>query len=552
MKQEKLLITFLGGVGEIGKNMTAIEYKDQIIIVDAGLTFPTDDLPGIDVVVPDITYLKENKDKVKAIVITHGHEDHIGGLPFLLQDINVPMYGSRLTLALVENKLKEYPKIKYKCIAVKPRNLLKIGDFAIEFIRVNHSIAGALALHINTPAGNLVHTGDFKIDFTPIDGETTDLARLGEIGRRGVDLLLCESTNVCRKGYSMSEKTVGKTLEELFDKYKEDRLFIATFASNIHRLQQILDLAEKYGRKVAFTGRSMINVSEVAMKIGELKYNKENIIDIEKIDKFADKELLIITTGSQGEPMSALTRMAAGEFKKVKIGEGDTIIFSASPIPGNEKSVYGVINTLFKKGANVIYDELADVHVSGHACQEEIKIVHNLLKPKFFMPVHGEYRHMKMHKELAISLGEQERNIILPELGLQVEMTKNAIKKAGFVQAGQRLIDGLGVGDMDSSVLKDRKQLSEDGICVAVVNINQVTGESESDPFVITRGVVYNDEADLFSKEAREFLLQTLANSEIKGMEGSVVRATIKKALSSFIFKRTKRRPIVLAIVIFD
>lgn len=552
MKQEKLVITFLGGVGEIGKNMTAIEYKDQIIIVDAGLTFPTDDLPGIDVVVPDITYLKENKDKVKAIVITHGHEDHIGGLPFLLQDVNVPMYGSRLTLALVENKLKEYPKIKYKCIAVKPRNLLKIGDFAIEFIRVNHSIAGSLALHITTPAGNLVHTGDFKIDFTPIDGETTDLARLGEIGRRGVDLLLCESTNVCRKGYSMSEKTVGKTLEELFEKYKEDRLFIATFASNIHRLQQILDLAEKYGRKVAFTGRSMINVSEVAMKIGELRYNKENIIDIEKIDKYAEKELLIITTGSQGEPMSALTRMAAGEFKKVKIGEGDTIIFSASPIPGNEKSVYGVINTLFKKGANVIYDELADVHVSGHACQEEIKIVHNLLKPKFFMPVHGEYRHMKMHKELAMSLGEQERNIILPELGLQVEMTKNSIKKAGFVQAGQRLIDGLGVGDMDSSVLKDRKQLSEDGICVAVVNINQVTGESQSDPFVITRGVVYNDEADLFSKEAREFLLQTLATSDIKGMEGSVVRATIKKALSSFIFKRTKRRPIVLAIVIFD
>ncbi|MDY2696317.1 MAG: ribonuclease J, partial [Eubacteriales bacterium] len=369
--KEKLKITFLGGVGEIGKNMTAFEYKDEIIILDAGLTFPDDDLPGVDIVVPDISYLVANKSKVKAIVLTHGHEDHIGGLPFLLPEINVPIYGSRLTLGLVENKLKEYPKIKAKLISVKPRNVLKIGSFSIEFIHVNHSIAGALAVCITTPAGNVVHTGDFKVDFEAINGQVTDLERFGELGKKGVDLLMCESTNVCRKGYSMSERRVGETLDRLFNEHKENRLFVATFASNIHRLQQIMNLAEKYGRKISFTGRSMINVSEVAMKLGELKYNKENVIDIDKIDKFADKELLIITTGSQGEPMSALTRMAANEFKKITLGDNDCIIISASPIPGNEKSVYNVINKLFKKGADVIYDELADVHASGHACQEE-------------------------------------------------------------------------------------------------------------------------------------------------------------------------------------
>ena len=331
----KVKVTFLGGVGEIGKNMTAIEYNDEIIVIDAGLTFPGEDLPGVDVVIPDISYLKANKDKVKAIILTHGHEDHIGALPFVLNEINVPIYGSRLTLALVENKMHEYEKIKYKAISVKPKNVLKLGSFTIEFIKVSHSIAGSLALCITTPVGNILHTGDFKIDFEPIDGVMTDLARIGELGKRGIKLLLCESTNVTRKGYSMSERSVGRTLNTIFEKNPDKRLFIATFASNIHRLQQILDLAEKYGRKVAFTGRSMINVSEVAMKIGELTYKKENIIDIDKVDKYADKELLIVTTGSQGEPMSALTRMAAGEFKKIKLRENDLIVFSASPIPGN-------------------------------------------------------------------------------------------------------------------------------------------------------------------------------------------------------------------------
>lgn len=550
--KDKLLITFLGGVGEIGKNITALEYKDQIIIVDSGLTFPGDDLPGIDSVIPDFSYLVANKHKVKAIVLTHGHEDHIGSLPFLLQEINVPMYGSRLTLALVENKMKEFPKIKYKCISVKPKNVLKIGDFAIEFIKVNHSIAGALALSISTPAGNLIHTGDFKIDFEPIDGSTTDLARFGELGRKGVDLLLCESTNICRKGYSMSESSVGRTLEELFKKYTENRLFIATFASNIHRLQQILDLAEKYKRKVAFTGRSMINVSEVAMKIGELSYNKENIIDIEKIGKYADTELLIVTTGSQGEPMSALTRMSHGDFKGINIGENDCIIMSASPIPGNEKSVYHVINMLFKKGANVIYDELADVHVSGHACQEEIKTIHTLIKPKNFIPVHGEHRHLRQHNLLAVDLGLNARNCILPELGMQVELSKGTIKKVGYVQAGQRLVDGLGMGDMESSVLKDRKQLSEDGICVAVATVSSFDGEIVGEPFIITRGVVYNDEQEKFGQEARAHLVASLKSEDLKSMDAPMIRATMKRALSSFVFKRTKRRPIVLSIVIID
>lgn len=550
--KEKVKITFIGGVGEIGKNMTAIEYKDEMIIIDAGLTFPDGDLPGVDIVVPDISYLVNNKNKIKAVILTHGHEDHIGGLPFLLPEVNVPVYGSRLTLALVENKLKEYPKIKAKLISVKPRNVLKIGNFQIEFIHVNHSIAGALALCITTPCGNILHTGDFKVDFEAIDGQTTDLTRFGELGRKGINLLMCESTNVCRKGYSMSEKRVGETLDGLFERYKECRLFVATFASNIHRLQQIMNLAEKYKRKIAFTGRSMINVSEVAMKLGELKYNKENVIDIDKVDKFSDKELLIITTGSQGEPMSALTRMAANEFKKITLGENDCIIISASPIPGNEKSVYGVINKLYKKGAEVIYDELADVHASGHACQEEIKLVHSLVKPKCFMPIHGEYRHLKVHKEIAMALGCESRNIVLPDLGMQVEMTNGKIKECGRIQAGQRLVDGLGIGDMDSSVLRDRKQLSEDGICVAVLNLSALSGEMTSDPFLITRGVVYSGEQEKFMQDTKEMLASYLREQDIRDMEPNLIKQNVRRHLQNFIFKQTARRPMILTIILFD
>ena len=405
---------------------------------------------------------------------------------------------------------------------------------------------------ITTPVGNIIHTGDFKIDFEPIDGTMTDLPRFGELGKRGVKLLLCESTNVCRKGYSMSERSVGRTLNTIFEKNQSKRLFIATFASNIHRLQQILELAEKYKRKVAFTGRSMINISEVAMKIGELKYNKDNIVDIDKIDKYADNELLIITTGSQGEPMSALTRMAAGEFKKIQLRENDLIVFSASPIPGNEKSVYNVINALYKLGADVIYDELADVHVSGHACQEELKTIHALTKPEFFIPIHGEYRHLKMHSQLAQQLGMEQRNIVLPSLGMQVELGPNSIKQSGFVTAGQRLVDGIGIGDMDSNVLKERKQLSEEGICVVVVNINNVSGSVSSEPFIITRGVVYQDEMDAFVQDAKAAIIASLKEQDLRGMEPAVIKSTIRRNISNFIFKRTKRRPMIITIVTLD
>ncbi len=548
----KVKVTFLGGVGEIGKNMTAIEYENEIVIIDCGLTFPDDDLPGVDIVIPDISYLTANKDKVKAILLTHGHEDHIGALPFVLSELNVPVYGSRLTLALVENKMKEHPKVKYKAVSVKPRNVLKLGSFTVEFIKVSHSIAGSLALCITTPAGNILHTGDFKVDYEPIDGEMIDLPRLGELGKRGVNLMLCESTNVCRKGYSMSERSVGRTLDEIIKSHANNRIIVATFASNIHRLQQIMNIAEKYKRKVAFTGRSMINVSEVAYKIGELKYDRNNIIDIEKVDKCDDKEVLIITTGSQGEPMSALTRMAAGEFKQIKLKENDLIILSASPIPGNEKNVYNVINALYKLGTDVIYDELADVHASGHACAEELKLMHSLVKPKFFIPVHGEYRHLKVHKELAMSLGQEERNIVIPSLGMQVELTPNSIKSAGYVTAGQRLVDGIGIGDMDSNVLRERKQLAEEGICVVCVNINNISGCVSSDPFIITRGVVYADEQESFVADAKAAIIASLKEQDLRGVEPAVIKQSIRRNISNFIFKRTKRRPMILTIVTLD
>ncbi|MBR1948992.1 MAG: ribonuclease J, partial [Alphaproteobacteria bacterium] len=495
------------------KNTLQQSYSCIFDFVDAGLTFPDSELPGVDLVVPDISYLIANKKKIKAIILTHGHEDHIGALPFVLAELNVPVYGSKLTVGLVESKMREFSKVKFKTIEVKPKNILKIGAFNIEFIKVSHSIAGALALNISTPVGNIIHTGDFKIDYHPIDGVITDLTRFGELGKKGVQLLMCESTNVCRPGYSMSESNVGKVLEEVaFKQNKDKRLIIATFASNIHRLQQILNLAEKYKRKVAFTGRSMVNVSEVASKCGELTFDKNNLINIDKVSKLADSEVLLVSTGSQGEPMSALTRMASDEFAKFKLTPNDTVVISASPIPGNEKNVYNVINRLYKKGVNVIFDELADVHTSGHACQEEIKTIHALVRPKFFIPVHGEYRHLYVHKDLAVSMGMPERNVMIADIGTQILLTKNAIKNIGQVKAGMRLVDGMGLGDADSSVLRDRKQLAEDGFCVAVINVNGSDEQVVGDPIILTRGVVYDNEVVPFTRDLKSKLAVFLKN----------------------------------------
>lgn len=549
LNDNALKVVFLGGVGEIGKNMTALQYGDDIIVIDSGSIFPDEAMPGIDLVVPDITFLAENKDKVRGFVITHGHEDHIGSLPYVVNEINAPIFGSRMTLALIEGKLSEFPKIKFKTNTVKPRQVITLGCFKIEFIAVNHSIPGAMALSITTPVGIVFHTGDFKIDFTPIDGKVIDLPRMAEIGRKGVQLLLCESTNVERPGYTMSERTVGATLDKVFIDQADKRLIIATFASNVHRLQQIMDLALKYKRKVAFSGRSMVNVSEMAIKIGELKMDKSIIIDIDKVNKYPDKEVLIMSTGSQGEPMSALTRMASGDFNKIEIGENDCIVLSSSPIPGNEKSVNRVMNSLYKKGATIIYDELADVHVSGHGCLEEIKTIHSLINPKFFIPVHGEYRHLKKHQQLAVSMGMEERNTLICEIGDMVELTKNSIKKVGVVVSGERLVDGAGVGDTTSVVLRDRKQLAEDGICVCSVTLDPITREVSGWPDIITRGLIYAQEADELVKHAKELVVQTINEMESEKVDNSAVINTLRKVLASYFFKQTKRRPMILTIV---
>lgn len=542
-----LKVIFLGGVGEIGKNITALEYGDDILLIDCGLAFPGEDMPGVDLVIPDFTYLKENASKVKGIVITHGHEDHIGSLPYLLKDIKVPVYGSKLTLTLLDNKLREHKITGIKQNVVKPRNQIKLGCFSVEFVKVNHSIAGAFALSITTPAGIVFHTGDFKIDYTPIDGEKIDLPRIAEIGEKGVTLLMCESTNVERPGYTMSEKSVGEKLEKIFIEHATRRLFVATFSSNIYRIQQIIDLAKKYDRKVAVVGRSMINNIDAGMKIGEFKFDKDVFVDIEKIASLEDKNVIVLSTGSQGEPTSALSRLSSGEFSRVEIGENDTVIFSSTPIPGNENMVNKVINNLYKKGAIVIHD---NVHTSGHACQEELKTIHSLIRPKYFIPVHGEYRHLKEHCLLAEGLGMDKYNMIIPEIGTVVEITKNAMVKRGTVPAGEQLVDGLGIGDVGSVVLRDRKLLSEDGLVIVVIGVSSITGELTTDPYMITRGFVYNTEADELTEEAKQILLDTLATIDLKeDHEWNELRNQIRKPLRNFFYKKTKRNPMILPII---
>ena len=544
-------ILFLGGVGEIGKNMTAIECGNDIIIIDAGLTFPDEELPGIDLVIPDISYLVQNKQKVRGLLVTHGHEDHVGGIAYLLKEINCPVYATKLTLALADNKLREQRINRAQLICIKPGDKIKLGCFGIEFINVNHSIAGAVALAIDTPQGKIYHSGDFKIDLTPVAGEQIDLSRIAELGGEGIKLLLCESTNVERPGYTMSETVVGTTLDHLFSEHANRRIIVATFASNVHRLQQIVDLAAKYRRKVALSGRSMLNVVDAATKIGELTIPEGVLIDVEKIKNYFDREIVIVSTGSQGEPMSALTRMASGEFNKVTIGANDTIIISASPIPGNEKMICKVINNLYRKGANVVYESLEKIHVSGHACQEELKILHSLLKPQFFIPVHGEYRHLKRHARLAMELGMSENNILIADIGNCVELTRDSMQFGESVSSGARLVDGGSLEDKENSlVMKDRKHLSEDGIFVITACVSERTGDLLSDPDVVIRGFVMPENADYYA-EVRRIVINCASQVDIPAdVENTEYAAAIKKAVKNFIYKKTKQNPVIMANIV--
>lgn len=551
-QQSGLKLSFLGGVGEVGKNIMALEYNNEIIIIDSGLAFPSDDMPGIDLVIPDFTYLVNNKRKIKAILITHGHEDHIGAIPYLLQELpGVPVYASKLATALIENKLKEHRKIKCKPNCVKPKQVIKIGNyFQVEFVKVTHSISGALAFAITTPVGVYFHTGDFKLDYTPIDGDAMDLARLGEISRKGVLLLTADSTNAERPGFSMSERKVGATLDNLFIQNAKKRIIIATFASNVHRIQQILNICEKYGRKIIFTGRSMLNICETASKIGELNFNKELVADVNNIDKYEDSQICILCTGSQGEENSALTRMANGEFNKIEIGSNDYVIFSSSAIPGNEREINNVINLLYTKGASIVYESLAEVHVSGHAYQEELKTLHTLLKPKFFVPVHGEYRHLRAHANLAKDMGMNDRNIVIPDLGDTITVNKNVIKKTGVVPSGIKLVDGLDISEAGGIVQRDRMQLASEGVCIVTITISQKFASLTSKPDIYTRGFVYIKDNEDVIEEAKELVLNQIISTNFKTQDWNAIRGAIKKSLQTFFFRRIKRKPMIIPIII--
>ena len=547
-KKRPVKVLFFGGVGEIGKNMTAIEYGNDIIVIDAGIIFPTEEMPGIDLVFPDITYLVNNRQKIRGVFLTHGHEDHIGGVPYLMKELlpSTPVYGTKLTLALVDNKLREHRMNNVVERTVKPRDSVKAGVFTVNFVNVNHSIAGSLALAIETPYGIIFHSGDFKIDLTPVAGSPIDLAEIAEYGRRGVLLYLGESTNIERPGYTMSEKVVGTTLEHIFAENADRRLVIATFASNVHRLQQIVDIAVKFRRKVALSGRSMFNVVEAAAKIGEITIPEGVLVDVEKTKNFFDREIVIISTGSQGEPMSALTRMAAGEFNKVTIGSNDTVVISASPIPGNERMIYRVINNLYQKGANVVYESLEKIHVSGHACQEEHKIMHTLLKPKFFIPVHGEYRHLKRHALLAQEMGMKSAQIFIPEIGACAEVTDDSLKQGESFPAGARLIDGAGFEDYGTSeVLKDRIRMSEEGLFVisAAISGGALVGE----PVIESRGFVFSDERD-YMRDLKDVVVKAIDGAPSHGGTAEI-SAAIRRAVRNYLFKKTKQSPMILTVI---
>ncbi len=538
----------IGGLNEIGKNMTLLECDGQILIVECGLSFPEDEMYGIDIVIPDFTYLIENSEKIVGMVITHGHEDHIGAIPYLLKKLKLPIYGTRLTLGLVENKLKEH-RITGDLRTIEAGDKIKLGCFDIETIRTTHSIADAICLAIDTPAGMVFHSGDFKIDYTPVDGEPIDFCRLAELGKRGVTLMLCDSTNALRPGFTASEKVVGETIENIFRTAKT-RIIIATFSSNVHRVQKIIENAVKVGRKVAISGRSMENVVALAIELGYLNIPEGTLVDLKMIRNIPDDKLVIITTGSQGEPMSALSRIAAGEHRSVKLKKGDMVVLSSTPVPGNEKTVSNVVNKLFEKGAEVIYSDIADIHVSGHACQEELKLLHSLIKPKFFMPVHGEYRHLIRHARLAEGLGMKKENIFILENGDILDVTKrSAHMLKEKAEADAILVDGLGVGDVGNIVLRDRKMLSESGLIIVVAAIERESQTVVSGPDIISRGFVYVRENEPLMDEARkvaEKALEKCQNKKIKDWNN--MKSQVRDSLGSYIYDRTKRTPIILPI----
>ncbi len=535
----------MGGIGEIGKNMTAIEYNNHIIVVDSGLAFPSEEMPGIDYVIPDYSYLVHNREKIKGILITHGHEDHIGALPYVLRDLPVPVYGSSFSIALVQHKLREH-KIQgiETHIVDENKNVFELGCFRVEFVRVTHSIAGAYALSITTPKGILFFTGDFKIDYTPVDGKNIDLARIAQIGKEGVLLLLEDSTNVEREGYSMSEASVGKKLDDLFAHNIHKRMVIATFASNIHRVQQIIDCCVKYNRRVAFAGRSMIKIAEIAHKLKELNYPKDTVVDISQIHSIPYDKLCIISTGSQGESESALTRMSKDELRKVTITDTDCVVFSSSPIPGNEKLIYNVINNLCKKGADVIYKDMSEVHVSGHACREELKMMMSLVNPRFFIPVHGEYRHLKQHIDLAESMGINRANTLMPEIGDVVEISKLGLKKVNKLTVGTIMLDGSFVQSSDM-ILRDRRNLSEDGFVIVILNVG-ASGLLENDPTFEVRGLTISQEVETI---IRNRIRQAYASGEYKEMATAEIRVCIRKLIAREIDIRLKKQPIIIPII---
>ena len=550
-KNYKLKIIPLGGLDEIGKNMTALEYGNDIILIDCGMAFPDDEMPGVDLVINDITYLEKNASKLRGIFLTHGHEDHIGGLPYFLKSINVPVYGTRLTIALVENKLKEHNLLSStKVVNVRAGSTVSVGQFLkVEFIRTNHSIADSVALAIHTPLGTVIHMGDFKIDTTPIVGEMIDLTRLGELGKEGVLALLSDSTNAERPGYAMSERSVGDNFDSIFKNCKK-RIIVATFASNVHRVQQIINAAVANGRKVAVSGRSMETIVEISVMLGYMKVPQGVLINLDSINKYNPEQVVIITTGSQGEPMSALTRMAFSDHRKVEITKNDLIIISATPIPGNEKTVSAVIDELFKIGAEVIYKALADVHVSGHACAEELKLILALTKPRYFIPVHGEHRHLVFHKQLAEKIGMADEDVFILSNGSVLEFDVNGAKVSGTVPSGKILVDGLGVGDVGNIVLRDRKLLAQDGLIIVVASIDSKTGQVISGPDVISRGFVYVRESEDIIEHVREVARESLERCNKNGnSDWSTVKSAVKNNISKYIYETTNRSPMILPIL---